>query len=66
MWLNPLLVLLTCKLCPSFAAAYLVFSYPGKLDMIVVGAGTGGTVTGIGRKLKEKLPSAQVQWIEGV
>ena len=24
----------------------------GKVDMIVLGAGTGGTVTGIGRKIK--------------
>lgn len=28
--------------------------------MIVVGAGTGGTVTGIGRKLKEKCPKCIV------
>ena len=28
--------------------------------MIVVGAGTGGTVTGIARKLKEKIPNIQV------
>eukprot|EP00811_Abedinium_folium_P029945 NODE_4753_length_1851_cov_21.885731.p1 GENE.NODE_4753_length_1851_cov_21.885731~~NODE_4753_length_1851_cov_21.885731.p1 ORF type:complete len:529 (-),score=176.20 NODE_4753_length_1851_cov_21.885731:161-1747(-) len=28
----------------------------GRLDMIVIGAGTGGTLTGIARKLKEKLP----------
>lgn len=26
-----------------------------KLDMIVLGAGTGGTLTGIGRKIREKL-----------
>ena len=26
----------------------------GKVDMVVMGAGTGGTVTGIGRKIKEK------------
>ena len=32
----------------------------GGLDMVVVGAGTGGTVAGIGRKLKEKLPHVQV------
>ena len=28
--------------------------------MIVVGAGTGGTVTGIARKLKEKIPNIKV------
>ena len=28
--------------------------------MIVIGAGTGGTVTGIGRKLKEKIPNIVV------
>jgi cystathionine beta-synthase len=32
----------------------------GNLDMVVMGAGTGGTVTGIGRKIKEKLPSCKV------
>ena len=29
--------------------------------MIVVGAGTGGTIAGIGRKLKECLPSVEVR-----
>ena len=32
--------------------------------MVVVGAGTGGTVAGIGRKFKEKMPNVQV-WGEG-
>ena len=32
----------------------------GNLDMVVVGAGTGGTVCGIGRKLKDKLPNVKV------
>jgi cystathionine beta-synthase len=32
----------------------------GKIDMVVVGAGTGGTVTGIGRKIKEKCPDCEV------
>ncbi len=32
----------------------------GKLDMIIAGAGTGGTVAGIGRKIKEKLPNVKV------
>ncbi|KAF6730294.1 Cystathionine beta-synthase [Oryzias melastigma] len=29
----------------------------GKLDMLVAGAGTGGTLTGVSRKLKEKCPN---------
>lgn len=28
--------------------------------MIVAGAGTGGTITGLGRKIKDKLPSCQI------
>jgi len=32
----------------------------GKLDMVVITAGTGGTLTGIARKLKEKLPNVIV------
>ena len=31
--------------------------------MVVVGAGTGGTVAGIGRKFKEIMPNVQV-WEE--
>jgi len=32
----------------------------GKLDMVVITAGTGGTLTGIARKLKERLPKVIV------
>lgn len=32
----------------------------GTVDMIVMGAGTGGTVTGIGRKIKQKCPDCKV------
>jgi len=32
----------------------------GRVDMVVAGAGTGGTVTGIGRKLKEACPECVV------
>jgi cystathionine beta-synthase len=32
----------------------------GHVDMVVVGAGTGGTLTGIGRKIKERCPDCQV------
>lgn len=32
--------------------------------MVVAGAGTGGTVTGIGRKLKEKLKSCRIVGVD--
>ncbi|XP_056409306.1 cystathionine beta-synthase-like isoform X2 [Hyla sarda] len=32
----------------------------GRVDMVVVGAGTGGTITGLARKLKEKCPNCKV------
>ena len=35
----------------------------GKLDMLVAGAGTGGTITGIARKLKERCPNIKVSLI---
>ncbi|XP_012223724.1 cystathionine beta-synthase [Linepithema humile] len=32
----------------------------GKIDVVVIGAGTGGTIAGIGRKMKELSPSVQI------
>ncbi|KYN05606.1 PREDICTED: cystathionine beta-synthase [Cyphomyrmex costatus] len=32
----------------------------GKIDYVVLGAGTGGTISGIGRKLKELSPNIQI------
>ncbi|XP_066591815.1 cystathionine beta-synthase isoform X2 [Prorops nasuta] len=32
----------------------------GKVDYVIVGAGTGGTITGIGRKLKELSPGVKI------
>jgi len=32
----------------------------GQVDMVVAGAGTGGTIAGIGRKLKPLLPNVKV------
>jgi cystathionine beta-synthase len=37
-------------------AEEILYQCDNKLDMVVITAGTGGTVTGIARKLKEKLP----------
>ena len=37
-----------------------------KLDAIVAGAGTGGTISGIGRKIKEKLPSCQIVGVDPI
>ncbi|XP_043928172.1 cystathionine beta-synthase isoform X2 [Protopterus annectens] len=36
----------------------------GKIDMLVAGAGTGGTITGIARKLKEKCPSCTIVGVD--
>jgi len=36
----------------------------GQVDMVVCGAGTGGTVAGIGRKLKEKCPDCEVVGVD--
>ena len=36
------------------------------LDAVVLGAGTGGTVTGIGRKLKEKVPNCKLIGVDPV
>ena len=32
----------------------------GKVDMVILGAGTGGTIAGVGRKMKEKCPECQI------
>jgi len=36
----------------------------GQVDVVVVGAGTGGTITGIGRKLKERLPNVSIVGVD--
>jgi len=36
----------------------------GKVDMLVISAGTGGTIAGIARKFKEKLPSCKIVGVD--
>lgn len=35
-----------------------------KMDMVVIAAGTGGTITGIARKLKELCPSCKIVGVD--
>jgi len=45
-------------------AKEVVEQMDGKLDAFVAGVGTGGTITGVGRVLKEKYPDTQVFAVE--
>ncbi|KYQ89635.1 cystathionine beta-synthase [Tieghemostelium lacteum] len=38
----------------------------GKVDMVVCTAGTGGTITGIARKIKERLPNCKIVGVDPV
>jgi cystathionine beta-synthase len=38
----------------------------GKVDMVVIGAGTGGTITGVARKLKEQRPDCIIVGVDPV
>eukprot|EP00904_Undaria_pinnatifida_P013858 jgi/Undpi1/9602/HiC_scaffold_27.g12058.m1 len=38
----------------------------GKVNMVVIAAGTGGTLTGVGRKIKEKCPDVVVVGVDPV
>ena len=44
----------------EFTAEEILDDMDYKVDMLVAGVGTGGTITGIAKKMKEKLPAIQV------
>lgn len=41
-------------------AEELIDQCEGKIDYVFMGAGTGGTISGIGRKFKEKMPNCKI------
>lgn len=41
-------------------AAEILHALDNKVDMVVIGAGTGGSITGIGRRLKEECPDVKI------
>ena len=45
-------------------AAEILKVMDGRLDVLVAGVGTGGTITGVGQVLKEKLPGIRVVAVE--
>ena len=44
----------------NFTAEEILDDLNGNLSMLVAGVGTGGTITGIAKKLKEKLPNIKI------
>ena len=38
----------------------------GKIDIAFIGVGTGGTVTGVAKKLKEKIPKIKIIGIDPI
>ncbi|KAL0080045.1 cystathionine beta-synthase [Phycomyces blakesleeanus] len=47
-------------------AEEILDSCDGKIDMLVAGAGTGGTITGIAKKLKERCPNIKIVGVDPI
>ncbi|MCI1590651.1 cysteine synthase A [Heyndrickxia oleronia] len=45
-------------------AVEIVEAFEGKLDVLVLTAGTGGTITGVGEELKKKIPHLKIFVVE--
>ena len=44
--------------------AEIIEQMDGKIDMFVAGAGTGGTISGIGRRLKEECKNCEIVGVD--
>ncbi|EFO24166.2 cbs-prov protein [Loa loa] len=45
-------------------AAEILHALDKKVDMVVIGAGTGGTVSGVGRRIREECPNATIVGVD--
>ncbi|XP_023177981.2 cystathionine beta-synthase [Drosophila hydei] len=45
-------------------ASEILWQLDNKVDMVVIAAGTAGTITGIGRKIKEQVPNCRVVGVD--
>lgn len=50
----------------NHTAAEILQDLNGKVDMLVAGAGTGGTITGIAYKIKEACPNAKIVGVDPI
>jgi len=50
----------------KFTAEEILEDLDGKVDMVVISAGTGGTLTGIARRFKEIVPNCQVVGVDPI
>ena len=48
----------------QYTAEEILREFDNSLDMIVMGVGTGGTITGIAKKIKEKSPQTQIVGVD--
>lgn len=50
----------------NFTAEEILAELDGRVDMVVITAGTGGTLTGVARKLKQMVPTCQVIGVDPI
>jgi cysteine synthase A len=53
-----------CDIHKNITANEIIDAFDNKIDAFVAGIGTGGTITGIGEKLKQKIPDIKIIGVE--